>query len=117
MGLNAVRSHNVGDSDSWKAGEDIVFVYQLLKIEVNGWKGTKVGYDELRHKAAFLGNEDDDEDFAEDNGVDNVKGLVSTCKARSADLTESYNPAELIASQFEAGGITIECICAPENFM
>lgn len=117
VGTNAVRSHNVGDSDSWKAGEDIVFAYQLLKIEVKGWKGTKVEYDELRHKAAFLGNEDDDEDVTEDNGVDTVEGLVSTCKARSADLTDSYNAAELITSHCEAGGIMIECICAPEDIM
>lgn len=115
VGINASKSRNVGDSESWKAGEDIVFAYQLLKIEVKGWKGNKVEYDELRHKAAFLGNEDDDEDVTEDNGVDGVEGVVSTCKARSADLAGSYNSTELMTSQCEAGGIMVECICAPDN--
>lgn len=117
VGDNAVRSHNVGDSESWKAGDDIVFAYQLLKIEVKGWKGTRVEYDELRHKAAFLGNEDDDGDVIEDNSVDGVEGVVSTCKARPVDLAGSYNSAELMKSEFEAGRIMIECICAPDNML
>lgn len=114
-GINAARLHNVGDSDSWTAGEDIVFAYQLLKIEVKGWKGTKVEYDELRHKAAFLGTTNDDEDVTEDIGVGNIGDAVSMCRARLADLTGSYNSAELITIQFEIGGCTTECICAPDN--
>lgn len=117
VGINAARSHSVGDSESWKAGEDIVFAYQLLKIEVKGWKGTRVEYDELRHKAAFLGNEEDDEDVTEDNGVGGVEGVVSTCKARPADLAGSYNSAELMTSKFEVGRTMIECICAPDNIV
>lgn len=42
MSLNAAKSYNVGDSESWKAGEDFVFAYQLLKIEFKGRKGTRV---------------------------------------------------------------------------
>lgn len=117
VGINAARSHNVSDSESWKAGEDIVFAYQLLKIEVKGWKGTRVEYDELRHKAAFLGNEDDEEDDTEDNGVDDVEGVVSMCKARPADLAGIYNSAEIMTSEFEAGRIMVECICAPDNIL
>lgn len=115
VGINAARSRNVGDSDSWTAGEDIVFAYQLLKIEVKGRKGTRIEYDELRHKAAFLGNEDDDEDVVEED--DRAEGAVSTCRTRLSDLDGSYNPAELIVSHFEAGEIAVECICAPDNIV
>lgn len=115
LGIQGGRSHNVGDSDSWTGGEDIVFAYQLLKIEVKGWKGDRVEYDELRHKAAFLGSEDDDEDIAED--VDHMEGPVSIRRTGSDDLQSSYSSSELIVSRFEAGENAVECICAPNNML
>lgn len=115
LGIQGGRSHSVGDSDSWTAGEDVVFAYQLLKIKVKGWKGNRVKYDELRHQGALLGIEDDDEDVAED--VDHTEGAVSICRAGLVELQESDSAAELIVSRREAGEIAVECICAAENVL
>jgi hypothetical protein len=41
-------------ADSWKTEEDVVFAYQLLKIELKGWKSRTLSFDEFRPKAAFL---------------------------------------------------------------
>ncbi|UNI20029.1 hypothetical protein JDV02_006161 [Purpureocillium takamizusanense] len=65
LGTSLSRSLGTEKSDSWVAGEDIVFAYQLLKIELKGWKGTRIEYDELRHKAAFLNKEKDEGDVDE----------------------------------------------------
>lgn len=59
-GVNVTRSKHMEEGDAWKAGDNIVFAYQLLKIEVKGLKGTRIESDELKHKAAFLSNTDDD---------------------------------------------------------
>lgn len=45
-------------ADSWKTGDDVVFAYQLLKIELKGWKSRTLLFDEFRPKAAFLGIDD-----------------------------------------------------------
>lgn len=52
-GVNMVKSTSTEKADQWRAGEDVVFAYQLLKIDVKDWKGDKIKYDELRHKAAI----------------------------------------------------------------
>lgn len=78
LGANLSKSTENTQSDAWRVSEDIVFAYQLLKIEVKGWKGTQLKYDELRHKAAYLSRDeeyDEDEegeDDDEDDGFDQV---------------------------------------------
>lgn len=49
-----VRFATVEGLDAFRVEDDIVFAYQLIKIEVKGWKGYLVELDELRHKAACL---------------------------------------------------------------
>ncbi|RJE23881.1 hypothetical protein PHISCL_03793 [Aspergillus sclerotialis] len=82
-GANVARSVSVEDSDRWRVGEDIVFAYQLLKIETKGWKGTRIEYDELRHKAAYLNIDDDDDDDVED---DEDVGQVTVSAVSASDL-------------------------------
>ena len=76
LGTSLARSSGLEDSKTWRAGDDIVFAYQLLRIEVKGFKGTKVTYDEFRHKAAFLAAEDE-EDNEEEEDVDGSRGQVA----------------------------------------
>ncbi|UKZ69236.1 uncharacterized protein TrAtP1_010245 [Trichoderma atroviride] len=70
LGVKLSKSTYNTQSDAWRVIEDIVFAYQLLKIEIKGWKGTKLQYNELRHKAAYLSRDEeydeDDEDEEDD---------------------------------------------------
>ncbi|KAM0454210.1 hypothetical protein ACHAPV_008480 [Trichoderma viride] len=78
LGANLSKSTDNSQSDAWRVSEDIIFAYQLLKIEVKGWKGTQLKYDELRHKAAYLSKDEEydkdeeGEDDDEDDGFDQV---------------------------------------------
>ncbi|KAI9042926.1 uncharacterized protein KD926_004716 [Aspergillus affinis] len=83
-GAGLARSTSTEKADQWKAGEDIVFAYQLLKIEVKGWKGDRIIYDELRHKSALLSNDeeddtDDEEEEEEEEGLQEV--VISSIRA------------------------------------
>lgn len=50
-------------SVSWRSEEDIVFAYQLLKIELKGWRNKRVNVDEFKHGAAFLGMDSDKDEY------------------------------------------------------
>lgn len=79
LGAKLSKSTNNTQSDAWRVIEDIVFAYQLLKIEIKGWKGTKLKYDELRHKAAYLSRDeefDEDEDGEDDDENDTFGQLT-----------------------------------------
>ncbi|KAJ4024605.1 hypothetical protein NW752_003169 [Fusarium irregulare] len=74
-GANMSGGVEASSSDSWRAGEDIIFAYQLLKIELKGWRTKRVEVDEFRSNAAFLDTRDkpdelDEEDDDEDGGSD-----------------------------------------------
>ncbi|MCJ1360770.1 MAG: hypothetical protein MMC33_010779 [Icmadophila ericetorum] len=69
----------------WKAGDELVFAYQLMKIDVKGWRGSKVKYDEFRHDSALLSN--DDEDGEEED--DDVDIEVDIGAATAADLAKA----------------------------
>jgi len=71
----------------WKAGDELVFAYQLMKIEVRGWRGSKVEYDEFRHESALLSNDDEDEDDEEEDDDDNI--VVDIDAATAADLAKA----------------------------
>ncbi|KAJ6024227.1 aldehyde dehydrogenase conserved site [Penicillium herquei] len=77
LGTSLSSSFSRKEGDSWKSSEDIVFAYQLLKIEIKGWLKERVVYDELRHKAAYLANDDSDEvdEVDNDNDNDNDNGI------------------------------------------
>lgn len=111
LGANLSKSTENTQSDAWRVSEDIVFAYQLLKIEVKGWKGTQLKYDELRHKAAYLSRDeeyDEDEegeDDDEDDGFDQV-----TIDAVTADnLSPSGNTGG--NTVVELGDSDAEVIC------
>ncbi|KAH8432435.1 uncharacterized protein LDX57_010071 [Aspergillus melleus] len=74
-GAGLARSTSTEKADQWKAGEDIVFAYQLLKIEIKGWKGDRIIYDELRHKSALLSNDEEDDTDDEVEDEQEVQGL------------------------------------------
>jgi hypothetical protein len=72
-GANISAGVEASSSDSWRAGEDIIFAYQLLKIEVKGWRTKRVEVDEFRSKPACLRKDDysdEDEDEDEDDAGD-----------------------------------------------
>lgn len=72
-GANISGGVETRSSDSWRAGEDIIFAYQLLKIELKGWRTKRVEVDEFRSKQNFLHMDDEsyeDEDEDEDDGSD-----------------------------------------------
>ena len=98
-GINMARSSSKEQSEEWKASDDIVFAYQLLKIEAKGWKGTRIEYDELRHKAAYLSHEDgeeyddeDEEDLGEVTATltspENLQTLQNTGGLKTVQLGE-----------------------------
>ncbi|KAL6797478.1 hypothetical protein GGI42DRAFT_330785 [Trichoderma sp. SZMC 28013] len=115
LGAGATCSSTVGQSDIWKTAEDIIFAYQLLKIEVKGWRGTKVQYDEFRHDAAFL-SKDDAESDSESNGEDSddeIKGHVTVCVAGVNNLPpSSLGGIEIEQVELNEGNQRITCISA-----
>lgn len=61
MGVSVSMDKTVGTHDGWTLDEDIVFAYQLLKIELKGWKSKELHVDEYLHKRAFLTVDDEDD--------------------------------------------------------
>ncbi|KAJ5275493.1 hypothetical protein N7505_004038 [Penicillium chrysogenum] len=72
----AAGHKEMGLQAGWKANEELVFAYQLIKIDVKGLRGSKVLYDEFRHESAFLshegevGHEEEEEESCGDIEVD-----------------------------------------------
>ncbi|EMR84131.1 hypothetical protein BcDW1_7159 [Botrytis cinerea BcDW1] len=111
LGANLAKSTNTDESDTWKAGENIVFAYQLLKIEIKGWKGTKIKYDELRHKAAYLSKDDEDDDEDDDKeDEDEITGHVTTSVASVNNISISHGIGGLTTVQLGEGESKITCI-------
>ncbi|KAL9618680.1 MAG: hypothetical protein Q9160_006647 [Pyrenula sp. 1 TL-2023] len=108
LGMNVAKSAGVEESDTWKASEDIVFAYQLLKIEIKGWKGTEIQYDELRHKAAYLSN-DDDEDEVED---DEIKDITTRAIASVDDMPSINKETRITSVEVGEGEGRTTCIIA-----
>lgn len=121
LGVDLAQSVSAEKSDSWKAGEDIVFAYQLLKIEVKGWRGKKIHYDELRHKAALLSihDEEDEEDENDQNDEeddkDEITGQVAVGVAGENNLPVSRSTGEITTVELGKGGRKITCISAVDN--
>lgn len=93
------------ERDEWRAGVDIVFAYQLLKIEVKGWKDKTVHFEEFRHKAAYLSNDNsEDEDGDQEEPVE-----ITSRKASAADFTEADQEFEV--SVVEVGEEEGKCLC------
>lgn len=85
---NLVKSAGTEKSDTWKIGEEIVFVYQLFKIEVKGQKGIKIEYNKFRHKIAFLSKDDKDNKKDDKN---EIAGQVITSVINKDNLLVSRN--------------------------
>jgi len=109
LGANLAKSASTEESDTWKAGEDIVFAYQLLKIEVKGWKGTKIEYDELRHKAAYLSKDEEDD---EEDDEDEITGQVTTSVASEDNLPVCRSTGGITTVKLGEGESKITCISA-----
>lgn len=105
-GVNLAKSTSTGEADKWRAGEDIVFAYQLLKIEVKGWKGDRVEYDELRHKAAYLSNDNEEETDEEEDGVEEV----SISPANASTLPTHNDTGEVTVTEVGEGESRVNCI-------
>jgi len=116
LGVNLANSASTEESDMWKVGEDIVFAYQLLQIEVKGWKGTKIKYDELRHKAAYLNlddENDDDDDVGDDE--DEITGQVTASVASEDNLPVSRSTGGITTVELGEGESKIICISAVDT--
>jgi hypothetical protein len=94
---------------TWKAGEDIAFAYQLLKIEVKGWKGTKIEYDELRHKAAYLSKDEEDD---EEDDEDEITGQVTASVVSEDNLPVCRSTDGITIVKLGEGESKITCISA-----
>jgi hypothetical protein len=110
LGGNLVKSNKTEESDTWKAGEDIVFAYQLLKIEVKGWKGTKIVYDELRHKAAYLSKDDEDDEEDEEDDEDEITGQVTANVACVDNIPVPRSISGITTAELGEGESKITCI-------
>ena len=109
LGANLAKSASTEESDTWKAGEEIVFAYQLLKIEVKGWKGIKIEYDELRHKAAYLSKDDEDDEEDDD---DEITGQVTASVVNEDNLPISRSTGGFTTVELGEGKSKITCIAA-----
>ncbi|KAJ5174595.1 uncharacterized protein N7482_000472 [Penicillium canariense] len=105
-GVNLAKSTNAEEADNWRAGEDVVFAYQLLKIEVKGWKGDKVEYDELKHKVAYLNQDDEEETDEEKDGVEVV--LISP--ANTDTLHSDHDIGHMTVTEVGEGETRFRCI-------
>lgn len=105
VGANLSKSGDMEESDTWKTQEDIVFAYQLLKIEVKGWKGTRIEYDELKHKAAFLSQ--DQEDDEEEDDEDEITGQVIASLVSVDNLAVPRSTVEIPEVNLGEGGSKI----------
>ncbi|KAL4985726.1 hypothetical protein BDW68DRAFT_164503 [Aspergillus falconensis] len=105
-GINLAKSTSTEETDKWRAGEDIVFAYQLLKIEIKGWKGDRIEYDELKHKAAYLSNDDEGETDEEDDCVGEV--LVSPVIADR--LCSEYDTGVVTVTEVGKGESRVFCV-------
>ncbi|KFY79164.1 hypothetical protein V499_01823 [Pseudogymnoascus sp. VKM F-103] len=72
----------------WKAGDELVFAYQLMKIAVKGWKGATVEYDEFRHESALLSNDDEAGDKEEEDDDIDIDIEVDIGAATATDLAK-----------------------------
>ncbi|XRM45795.1 hypothetical protein ABZX51_008870 [Aspergillus tubingensis] len=105
-GANLAKSTSTEESDTWRAGEDIVFAYQLLKIEVKGWKGNRVKYDELRHKAAYLSKDDEDETDEDDDAVEEI--IIGS--ADPGTLSSDHDQGSMTVTEIGEGDSRVNCI-------
>jgi hypothetical protein len=113
LGASAISSSTAGESDTWSTGEDIVFAYQLLKIEVKGWRGTRIEFDELRHKAAYLSKDDSDLD-SESDGEDTENEIKEQFAVHAAgvDSLVLSSLGEISVVEVGDGKHIITCISA-----
>lgn len=105
-GANIAKSTSTERADQWRASEDIVFAYQLLKIEIKGWKGERVEYDELRHKAAYLSKDDEEESEEEEDEDEEV--LISP--ANAATLLINHETKDVTVIEIGGEGERVSCI-------
>lgn len=72
---------SLGDShgDSFKAGNEVVLAYRLLKISRKGWKERRLAFEEYRSKSAFLGADEDNENWGDE---------IECTEAVDADFSE-----------------------------
>lgn len=115
LGASTTSSSTAGQSDTWKTAEDIIFAYQLLKIEVKGWRGTRVEYDEFRHNAAYLSKDDAESgsESDEEDADDKIKGQVTVCVAGVNNLSpSSLGGIEIEQVELKEGNHRITCISA-----
>lgn len=88
IGATVSTSSGAESSDRWTSSEDIVFAYQLLKVEVKGLKGNRIEYDELRHKAAYLSTGEDEEQ--EGKGEDGDSSIeIATAQLGPENFSEA----------------------------
>ncbi|OQE06987.1 hypothetical protein PENVUL_c015G01755 [Penicillium vulpinum] len=109
-GVNLTTSTSFEEADKWRAGEEFVFAYQLLKIEVKGWKGHRVEYDEYKHRAAYLSN-DDEEEFDED--LDDVGELLIS-PATAETLQGDDSVGAMSVSEFGIGNSQVRCVSSAQ---
>ncbi|KAM0520748.1 hypothetical protein ACHAPE_003146 [Trichoderma viride] len=111
LGAKVSKSTYNTHSDAWRVVEDIVFAYQLLKIEIKGWKGTKLKYDELRHKAAYLSRDEEyDEDDEDEDDEDDTFVQVTIDALTVDNLSPSGKTGGNTVVELGASDAKIICI-------
>ncbi|KAE8155429.1 hypothetical protein BDV40DRAFT_307033 [Aspergillus tamarii] len=112
-GTSIAKSASTEEADKCRAGEDIVFAYQLLKIEVKGWNGQRVEYDELRHKAAYLSENVEQEPDEEEHAVEDV--LISP--ANAGTLPSDHDSGEVVVTEVGEGKGRVSCISSTQKYI
>ncbi|KAI9833798.1 MAG: hypothetical protein M1819_003533 [Sarea resinae] len=107
VGAGIDLSTRKSERDAFRAGDDVVFAYQLMKITEKGWREKNLVVDDYYPKAAYLS-----EDFEEEKDEDEV---MVACPLTVADLRE-IDGEEVAVRGLESQDADGECLCiAPED--
>lgn len=100
-GADVELTNEHGERDSFRAGDDVVFAYQLLEIGLKGWKEKTLEVKEFQSKAAFLGDESEEEE----SDVE-----VEASAATAAGLL-ALDREDVSLKTLEVGGGEERCVC------
>ncbi|PLB55446.1 hypothetical protein P170DRAFT_421996 [Aspergillus steynii IBT 23096] len=106
FGGNLTNAASTKQGHNWRAGDDLVFAYQLLEIECKGWKGRKLEYHDFRSKDTLLGIHDEEESS---KNVDEVEGFIIR-EVNASTLAREMKGRNMAVTEVGDAGNRITCI-------
>lgn len=109
VGADVNLSAQSSEREAFRAGDDIVFAYQLMKIVQKGWKEKTVSFDDYYPNAAYLNNDSEEE-------AEEKQGEMMAIPITAVDLSEVVGQeAPLHKAEIQDGQSTCLCISFKEQ--